>query len=387
MRLQRLKKQVGKQLKKQLEKQLRKKFKKKKEKKQEKKKHMRYRGANICIFITLLLVSFIVGGCLGYSDTGLNDEQDTGKAAVVNYTCISKPESDKRIYVILKNYHGDYWKKVIDGIAKAAKETDAAVYLGGIDNETDISGQITLINEAVKKGADGILLAPANSTALVDSCEKVRKEKIPVVLIDSSINSTEFDACYMTDNMDAGKMAAKKMLDMLKEQGNSSMEPLEVGILLSSDTSQAMVNRISGFLDYWTNYAPTQWEVTKDIFLNGGDVKKAQSDAARLLRENKNIKGIFGCNNTSTVGIVNTLLKEQRTDIAMVGFDLADETRQFIQNADYQGASLVQKQDQMGYLGIRSLDSFIKGEKSEQKYFDTGIIMIDSDYLREKGVS
>lgn len=101
---------------------------------------------------------------------------------------------------------------------------------GGIDNETDVSGQITLMNEAMKKGADGLLLAPANSTALVNSCQKVRNCKIPIVLTYSSINSTEFDACYMTDNMDAGKMAAKEMLDMLKEQGNSSMEPLEVGI-------------------------------------------------------------------------------------------------------------------------------------------------------------
>lgn len=40
------------------------------------------------------------------------------------------------------------------------KEIDAGVYLGGIDNETDIDGQISLMEKAVKEGADGILLAP-----------------------------------------------------------------------------------------------------------------------------------------------------------------------------------------------------------------------------------
>ena len=44
----------------------------------------------------------------------------------------------------------------------------------------------------------------------------------------------------------------------------------------------------------------------------------------------------------------------------------------------------MQKQDQMGYLGIGTLNSLINGKKSEQKYFDTGVIMIDSDYLMEK---
>ena len=90
-------------------------------------------------------------------------EEAAEQPAVVDYTCISNPESDKQIYVILKNYHGAYWEKVIDGITEAAKKLDEAVYLGGIDNETDISGQIDLMNQAMEQGADGILLAPADS--------------------------------------------------------------------------------------------------------------------------------------------------------------------------------------------------------------------------------
>ncbi len=68
-----------------------------------------------------------------------------------------------------------------------------------------------------------------------------------------------------------------------------------------------------------------------------------------------------------------------------MGFDLADETRQIIQDSDYSAVSLLQKQDQMGYRGILSLDSQIKGETSKQKYFDTGIVLIDSNYLEGKG--
>lgn len=341
------------------------------------------------LLITILIVSFLLSGCSNiskYAKSKSETETAAGESAVVDYTCISKPKSEKKIYVILKNYHGDYWKKVIEGIEQAAKEIDAAVYLGGIDNETDIDGQISLMEKAAKEGADGILLAPANSNSLVDSCEKVRKKKIPVVLIDSSINSTEFDACYMTDNIDAGEMAAKEMLSMLHDAGNSPQKPLEVGILLSSDTSQAMVNRVSGFLDYWTKYAPTEWEIAKDIALNGGDVK-SRVGCSKIIEKNENIKGIYGCNNTSTVGIAKTLTKEKRTDVVLVGFDMAEETKQFIKDSDYRGVSLMQKQDQMGYLGMGTLDSLINGKESEQKYFDTGVIMIDSDYLMEKGVS
>lgn len=247
------------------------------------------------LLITILIVAFLFSGCSNVSKYAKSkSEKASGESAVVEYTCVSKPKSEKKIYVILKNYHGDYWKTVIEGIERAAKEIDA---------------------------------------------------------------------------------------------GNSPQEPLAVGILLSSDASQAMVNRVSGFLDYWAKYAPTKWEITKDIALNGGDVEKAESDAAKLLKKNENIKGIYGCNNTSTVGIAKTLTKQKRTDIVMVGFDMAEETKQFIKDPDYRGVSLMQKQDQMGYLGMGTLNSLINGKKSEQKYFDTGVIMIDSDYLMEKGVS
>nr|WP_300651331.1 ABC transporter substrate-binding protein [uncultured Anaerobutyricum sp.] len=348
---------------------------------------MKCRKTKIYILCMVLLFSFLLSGCLVSSATEGDADGTQGESAPVEYRCISNPKSEKKIYVILKNYHGDYWEKVIKGVEKAAKEVDTAIYLGGIDNETDISGQIRLMNEAIEQGADGILLAPANSNSLVESCAKAKKKNVSVVLIDSAINSTEFDMCYMTDNIDAGKMAAKEMIKLLQDAGNSPTRPLEVGILLSSDTSQAMVNRVSGFLEAWTQYAPSQWDIAKDIFFNGGDVKKAQTDASALLEKNKNIKGLYGCNNTSTIGIAKTLVKEKRTDIVMVGFDMAKETQQFIQDTDYQGVSLLQKQDQMGYLGIHSLASLINGEKSEQKFFDTGVIMVNSYYLMEKGVS
>ena len=70
-----------------------------------------------------------------------------------------------------------------------------------------------------------------------------------------------------------------------------------------------------------------------------------------------------------------------------VGFDLAEETKQMLQNPEYHAVTVLQKQDQMGYLGMLSPNSLMKGEKSEQKYFDTGVIMVDSDYLMENAVS
>ena len=234
----------------------------------------------------LLAIMIMLGGCEvpGNSGQDTSSRAETAESAVVDYTCIANEDSQEKIYVILKNYHGDYWQKVIQGVTEAAEQIDAAVYLGGIDNETDVSGQISLIEKAEQQGADGILLAPANSNTLVKSCQKIKNQNISLVLIDSSINSDAYDTCYMTGNM-------------------------EVGILLSSDASQAMVNRVSGFLEYWAKYAPEKWTINQDIRLNGGDMENAQADVAALLINNRKMKGLYGCNNTSTKGIAAVLMK------------------------------------------------------------------------------
>lgn len=339
--------------------------------------------------LTAGLLAFMVmqGGCAlpGNSgqDTTTQAAADTDESAVVDYTCIANQGSQEKIYVILKNYHGDYWKKVIQGVTEAAEQIEEAVYLGGIDNETDVSGQISLIEKAQQQGADGILLAPANSNALVESCQEIKNQNISLVLIDSSINSDAYDTCYMTGNMEAGQIAAREMLAMLSEQGNTDQDPLEVGILLSSDSSQAMVNRVSGFLEYWAKYAPEKWTINQDIRLNGGDMENAQADVSELLRNNRHIKGLYGCNNTSTKGIAAVLMRAARKDIVMAGFDLAEETASLIRDPDYHGITLLQKQEQMAYKGMLSLDQQIRGEKPEQKYIDTGVLLVDRDYLLE----
>lgn len=78
---------------------------------------MRRTKAYRLIFVGV--ASVLLGGCSGSSKA--NMEEAAEQPAVVDYTCISDPESDKQIYVILKNYHGAYWEKVIDGITEAAK--------------------------------------------------------------------------------------------------------------------------------------------------------------------------------------------------------------------------------------------------------------------------
>ena len=323
----------------------------------------------------LLAACLLLTGCAGAGAQSANREP-----AVVPFTCIANPKGNEKIYVILKSYHGSYWEDVIRGVCDAAAETDKAVYLGGIDNEVDIQAQKELMEEALFKGADGILLAPADSTALVENCVRARGKDIPVVLLDSAVNTGDFDACFMTDNMAAGKMAAREMLRLLDEK-YAHVQNLKIAIQLSSDVSQGMVNRVSGFLEWWSDNAPEGWTVAEDILLNGGDLDTAQVNTRQLLKDHPDLKGFFTCNNTSTMGVAKTLLEDGRNDIVMVGFDLADVTKELVGKPGFSAETLLQHQYQMGKLGLETLDGLLRGEKPGQKYFDTGVTVAGAGAL------
>ena len=56
-------------------------------------------------FVVLIAAFAFLCGCSGYSETAENELSED--SAVVNYTCISNHDSKNRIFVILKNYHGN----------------------------------------------------------------------------------------------------------------------------------------------------------------------------------------------------------------------------------------------------------------------------------------
>lgn len=295
-------------------------------------------------------------------------------------------EGRRNIYLILKSFKSQYWQQVIQGAADAGRAMDCNIYLGGTYYETGHEFQEILLNEAHALGADAILLAPLDSTREVAAVQKIHEGGTPIILIDTILNSDDYDVCFMTDNMQAGELAAKEMLRQLEAAGVSKEAPAQIAIQVGSTSSQTIVDRLAGFSQYWSKYAPPAWTVLDDVKCNNGDLELAAQYCHEYLDTYADLKGVLGCNNGSTVGFAQGLLETGRRDVVIVGFDYSDEIAGLIASGRYAASTIVQRQYQMGFSGVEQANAILDGQTADQKFIDTGVYVVNHENVNDTDV-
>lgn len=337
-----------------------------------------------------LAASFITGcSSSGGSSatTAVAEAKKDMEAAEASKDVEGSDNSEKTIYVIVKVLGNQYWSVLQAGAEQAGKDLGCKVVIVGTALESDIEGQLTLLQNAVSAQADGIVIAPLDSVSLDKPITEAYNSGTPVVLVDTVINSENYSAALLTNNVEAGKTAAEELIRRLEASGLSEDEEAQIAIQVGSTGSQTINDRVAGFTEYWNANAPEAWKVlSDDIKVNDGDISKAVGFCQDFLTTYPNLKGVFGPNNGSTVGFVTGLMESKRTDVSMVGFDFSAEIENMIRNGEYDVTSVVQRQYFMGYDGVKTALELANGQEVAEKTIDTGVILVDSENVDSEEV-
>ena len=332
-----------------------------------------------CVILTLAMA-----GC-GQSPKAADAPKSTQQAIIdkankapekQEFTAVTDvQEGRKNVYVVLKVLKGDYWSQVVNGLKDAGKAANCNVYVGGPYKETNWQAQVDMLKSLVGKQVDAVILATSDSVQLIPTVEELRKAKLPVVLVDTGLNTKQYNAAYMTNNFDAGSKAAEEMLQLLRSTGLKETQNATVVMKVSSLKSQNMVERIEGANAYWQVKAPKAWKLESKALVDYGDKALSMELSQKAMQDIKDLKGFISCNNSSTVNAAEAIVASKRKDLALVGFDYAKETAALIANPDFKAVSIVQNQYDMGYDGVNMAAELAKGNgaKAEQVNVDTGI--------------
>lgn len=212
----------------------------------------------------------------------------------------SKGGKKWRIEVIPKGTTHEFWKTIHAGALKAADSLgNVEIIWQGPIKEDQRSEQISLIQSAVAANVDGIVLAPLDAKAMVAPVEQAIAKGIPVVIIDSGLESEQPVAFIMTDNYHGGVLAAERLVELLGGEGKIVLLRYAVG---SASTEQ----REQGFVD--TIKKHPQITYLSDSEYAGATADTAQLKAQSLVtRFRGQVKGIFCPNESSTLGMLRAL--------------------------------------------------------------------------------
>ena len=291
--------------------------------------------------------------------------------------CSREPEpagekAERVIVVAPKGLVHQFWLTVKAGAEQAAKEESARVVWKGPAKETDVAGQVAILEDMISRGVDAIVMAACDSRALVPTIARAIEKGIPVVTIDSGVDSDLPVTFVATDNIAGANAAADALAELIGHKGEVGLIPFIPGAATSD-------MRERGFKEQIAKYP--EIELVQTLY--------CQSDAARgmavtedMLTSTPDLAGIFAANEPGAMGCVRALESRGVAGrVKLVAFDAADAEIDALERGTIQ-ALIVQNPFKMGYLGVKSAMRAIRGEPVEKR-IDTGVSVVTMDNFND----
>jgi ribose transport system substrate-binding protein len=278
----------------------------------------------------------------------------------------------------MKSLANEFFKTMEDG-ARAHHDAHAADYdllATGIKDEQDVAGQIRLVEQMVAQGVSALVIAPADSRALVAACKKAQDAGIVVVNIDNKL--------------DAGVLAERKLsVPFVGPDNRAGAEKVgaylagrlhrgdKVAILEGVPGAFNAVERRIGF----ERAAQAAGLVVAASQAANWETAKANQIAASLLTEIPDLKAFLCANDSMALGAVAAVKSAGREgQVQVAGFDNISAARSLVKSGRMV-ATADQHGDQLAVYGIEYALEMLKTKKAPVSR-ETPVDLITADTIR-----
>lgn len=257
------------------------------------------------------------------------------------------------------------------------RQDEYELIVNGIKNESDLAQQVALVEQMLSVGVDAIVIAPADSKALVPILARARTNGIHVVNIDNRLDSdvlAEYDLVIPfigPNNRKGAREAAAFALEQLPEGAN-------VVILEGVTTAQNAIDRRMGFEEA---VAASGANLVAKQSAAWDQTKAAEVTAAVLVRH-PDVQLILAANDNMALGAASAVsFADLDHEVTIVGFDNISAVRPLLNDGRIL-ATVEQYGDQFAVNGIELALDMIKGQ-SEPVDRETPLVVISKADLED----
>jgi galactofuranose transport system substrate-binding protein len=236
--------------------------------------------------------------------------------------------------------------------------------------QSQLSKQISDIQDMLAQGAQFLVVAPLNSAGLEPALQAAAAKKVPVLTIDRKINATsckDYLAFLGSNFVEQGKRAADAMIKVTGGTG-------KVAILLGSSGNNVTTDRTKGFEDQVTAKAPGLQIVARQTGEFARD--KGQAVMEQLISSNPDITAVYAENDEMALGAVTALKsagKNPGKDVKIVSIDGTRNAVQAIVDGTIN--AVIESNPRFGPLAFQTAQDFYAG-----KAIPEDVIISDREY-------
>ncbi len=317
--------------------------------------------------ILAIILALVVVGCGSATTT-----TSTGG------TSTSSGNSNLKIVVVPKTLGSSYWDIVQQGAQCAAsKLQNVSIVWDGTTAETDVSGQISLLQNYITQKPSGIIYAATDAKALVQISTQATQQSIPVENIDSGTNPQPANVpLFATDNTASAAKAADLLGTALNGAGNIAV----IEFVKGSATND---QRVNGFKTELAAKYPNIHIVADQQ--SNSDVNTALSVTQDILSKYPKLNGIFAANDQSAQGAAGAVKAAGlKGKVKIVGWDASTTTIAALQNGIISNLVL-QNPFKMGYDSVKVMVNQLRNnEKATTE--DTGVTFISQSNINSSQI-
>ncbi|NUQ70929.1 MAG: ABC transporter substrate-binding protein [Chthonomonadales bacterium] len=276
------------------------------------------------------------------------------------------------IAVIPKGTSQSFWLAVKAGAEAAGKQLGVRIHWEGPTEETDIDGQIRVVQNAITRKVKAIVLAACDAKSLVRYVEDAQKQGIPVVTIDSGITPDVSAAFLATDNVRGGRAAAEALAAAIGGKGKVGLLPFVKGAGSSDDREKGFRDGIAGVKGI---------QLGDRVLYSNSDVSVGLDKTKSMLTATPDLAGIFAANQGGAEGAIQAIRQMNKVGaVKLVCYDASDAEIQALKDGVVD-ALIVQNPYRMGFEGVQTAMKAANGEKIDPRVIDTGVTKVTRDNL------
>lgn len=283
-----------------------------------------------------------------------------------------------RLAVVPKAVGFDFWEQVRVGAQCAAsKQKDVKVQWDGVTVETDVNGQVNLLQNFVTQGVDGLVYAATDAKVLNQVTQNALDQGLTVVNIDSGTDPQPKQVPVVaTDNVAAAERATELMAKELGDKGGKvAFIPFQPGTA-TNDT------RAKGFKNVMKKNSQLELVATQSSQSDYNTALRVTND---ILTAHPDLDAIYAANEPGVLGAAEAVRQAGKAgDITIVGWDTAPDEIKGVKEGVIT-ALVAQNPFRMGYDGVNSAVKNIR-QGAKLQNIDTGAALITKDNVNDKEI-